>query len=72
MTPVEYESRCAEMLRMNAHNMDASEIERFAYGSGDPTLQLLSARNAEMVSAAIQGDADSAEDMVAYAEGFMR
>lgn len=38
MTPAEYESRCAEMLRMNAHNMSAGEIERFARCAGDGTL----------------------------------
>lgn len=34
MTPAEYESRCAEMLRTNAHNMTPNEIECFAWGAG--------------------------------------
>ena len=34
MTPAQYEQRCAEMLRANAHNMTDDEVERFAYGSG--------------------------------------
>ena len=44
MTPAQYEQRCAEMLRMNAHNMTPREIERFAYGAADQALLIMTTK----------------------------
>ena len=49
MTPAQYEQRCAEMLRMNAHNMSDDEIERFAFGAGEPVQRMLAVQNSELV-----------------------
>ena len=72
MTPTEYEARCAQMLRANAHNMNADEIERLAYGTGDPAMQILSAQNAEMVYAAHEDDSDAAQHIADWGRAFLR
>lgn len=41
MTPAQYEARCAEMLKANAHNMTPDEIERFAWGTSDRATKVL-------------------------------
>lgn len=73
MTPAEYEARCAEMLRTNAHNMSAEEIERFAYGSGDSALQLLGVRCFEFeVGCHRYSTDDDLEFLIEDATRFMR
>lgn len=74
MTPAEYKSRCAEMLRTNAHNMTDDEIERFAFGAGEPVQRMLAAQNSELVHGCLSltTEDDLMEFIVEAARGFMR
>ncbi len=72
MTPSQYEQRCAEMLRRNAHNMSVSEIERFAYGSNDAITQMLAAQMDEMASTASYAEGNQIKNAIEHARSFMR
>lgn len=61
------------MLRTNAHNMSANEIERFAYGSGDRTAQMLGARCFEFEQGChLYSEDGDLEFLIEDAKGFMR
>lgn len=72
MTPAEYGSRCAEMLRTNAHNISASEIERLAFGAGVPVTRMLAAQMDELEYLADQSSEDDLFNAIQHAQGFMR
>lgn len=72
MTPAQYEQRCAEMLRANAHNMSPSEVERMAYGAGDLATCMLAAQMCEVEIASRELPDDSWENIVEAARMFLR
>jgi hypothetical protein len=74
MTPTEYEFRCAEMLRANAHNMSDAEIERFAFGAGEPIQRMLAVQNSELVHGCLsfQSEDDSLEFIIDDAKRVIR
>lgn len=72
MSPSEYEFRCAEMLKANAHNMSADEIERMAYGSGDAALRMVSARFLELRQTAEKSHDEAMEYAIDDAEALLK
>ncbi len=74
MTPTQYEQRCAEMLRMNAHNMSAGEIERFAFGAGNRALGMMGERvlQAEGEVEQLQDELEDAQHRATIAEDDIR
>lgn len=72
MPPKQYEQRCAEMLRRNAHNLSVSEIERLAYGSNDAIMRMLAAQMDEIDSSARHAEDNQIENALDHARSFMR